>query len=292
MLYLEKWPIQKIENTDEKFPALLKQIPDSPKALYFRGNFLSENEKCFAIVGTRLTSDYGKEIAFSLANNLNQAGLVIVSGLAKGIDSWAAKGALESNGRTIAILGTGLDEPSFYPQENLTLAKKILENNGALISEYPAGTRGAKFTFPQRNRIIAGVSLGVLVVEAKIKSGALITTAFARQQKKKIFAVPGNIHSSNSKGCHLLIKQGAKLVESANDILKDLGLSPLASQQHPAANPEEKLILNALRQNALPIDKIIEITKLPAQAVSINLSIMEIENKVKNLGGNVYALLG
>jgi len=290
MLYLEKWPIQKIKNTDEKFPALLKQIPDSPEALYFRGNFLSKNEKCFAIVGTRLASDYGKEIAFSLANNLNQAGLVIVSGIAKGVDSWAAKGALESNGRTIAVLGTGLDEPSFYPQENLLLAKKILENNGTLISEYPAGTRGAKFTFPQRNRIIAGVSLGVVVVEAKIKSGALITAAFGRQQKKKIFAVPGNIHSSNSKGCHLLIKQGARLAESANDILKNLGLSPLVSQQHPAANPEEQLILNALRQNALPIDKIIEITKLPAQVVSINLSIMEVENKVKNLGGNTYAL--
>ena len=290
MLYLEKWPIQKIKNTDEKFPALLKQIPDSPEALYFRGNFLSKNEKCFAIVGTRLASDYGKEIAFSLANNLNQAGLVIVSGIAKGVDSWAAKGALESNGRTIAVLGTGLDEPSFYPQENLLLAKKILENNGTLISEYPAGTRGAKFTFPQRNRIIAGVSLGVVVVEAKIKSGALITAAFGRQQKKKIFAVPGNIHSSNSKGCHLLIKQGARLAESANDILKNLGLSPLVSQQHPAANPEEQLILNALQQNALPIDKIIEITKLPAQVVSINLSIMEVENKVKNLGGNTYAL--
>ena len=290
MLYLEKWPIQKIENTNEKFPASLKQISDSPKALYFRGNFLSKNEKYFAIVGTRLASDYGKEIAFSLANNLNQAGLVVVSGLAKGVDSWAAKGALENNGRTIAVLGTGLDEPSFYPQENLSLAGKVLENNGALISEYPAGARGAKFTFPQRNRIIAGISLGVVVIEAKVKSGALITAAFARQQKKKIFAVPGNIHSSNSKGCHLLIKQGAKLAESANDILKNLGISPLVSQQHPAANPEEQLILNALRQNALPIDKIIEITKLPAQVVSINLSIMEVENKVKNLGGNTYAL--
>jgi len=302
--FLAEFPIQSIELENPKYPASLKQILDPPKVLYFRGNFLTGNEKCFAIVGTRLASDYGKEIAFSIAKDLAKAVLTIVSGMARGIDSFSHQGALEAGKGspspigeglpfsipTIAVLGTGLDEASIYPQENLKLAKKILESGGALISEYPPGTKGAKFTFPQRNRIIAGISLGVLVVEAKIKSGALITAHFGRQQKKKIFAVPGPIHSRNSQGCHLLIKQGAKLVENANDILKELGLTQLVSQRPTAASQEEQLIFNALRQGAMSIDKIIEITKLSAQTTSVNLSMMEIENKVKNLGGNVYAL--
>ena len=295
MLYLENWPIQKIENTDQAYPALLKQISDYPKTLYFRGNFLTGNEKCLAMVGVRLASNYGKEIALGLAKDLSRAGLTIVSGLARGIDSWAHQGAVEANCPTIAVLGTGLDEQSFYPPENLKLAKTILEKNGCLISEYPQGTKGAHFTFPQRNRIISGLSLGVAVVEAKVKSGALLTADWAKQQKRKIFAVPGPVNSANSQGCHWLIKQGALLAENASDILTGLGLSANTLPNilaYQGQNNEEQQVINALKNGAMPIDGIIETTMLTSSAVSTALCSMEIEGKVKNLGGNIYALTG
>ncbi len=220
---------------DKGYPELLKKIPGPPRKLYFKGELLPK-ENCFAIVGTRLCSNYGKQMALEIGRELATAGLTIVSGLAVGIDTHAHLGAMErptynalfSNaGRTIAVLGTGLDEKSIYPQSNLKLAKRILQTKGCLISEYPPGTHGTKFTFPERNRIISGMSLGVLVVEAKLKSGALITANWAKRQGKKIFAVPGPVHSLNSKGCHYLIKKGAVLVEGARDILKELNLKSL-----------------------------------------------------------------
>ncbi len=296
--FLQDFPIQKITADNLAFPGQLKNISESPKELFFRGGLPKQSDKLFAIVGTRLCSDYGKEIAFSIAKDLSQAGLTIVSGMALGIDTFAHKGALEIYGvqttvnfcPTVAVLGTGLDEASIYPSENLKLARQILEKGGCLISEYPEGTRGANFTFPQRNRIIAAISLGVLVVEAKMKSGALITADYAKKYKRKIFAVPGNIHSQNSKGCHWLIKQGAKLAENANDILQELNLPELKARRKEFETPEQQLVFNALGQGALHIDKIIEKSQLPPQAVSGIISIMEMENKIKNLGANVYAI--
>lgn len=274
------------------YPDLLKKIPNAPPVLYVKGALL-KNEVCFAIVGTRRCSDYGKEVAFSISQNLASSGLTIVSGMARGIDTFAHQGALEARGRTIAVLGTGLDEKSIYPQENLKLAREILAKGGCLVSEYPEGTRATQFTFPKRNRLISGLSLGVLVVEAKFGSGALITADWARKQGRKIFAVPGQVHSLNSKGPHHLIKKGAKLVENANDILKELNLPSLTKTagQPAGKNEEEILILKALSEENFHIDKIIEKTKLSPQQVSAALSLMEIENKVKNLGGNVYALM-
>ena len=216
--------IKTINLEDKDYPLLLKNIINPPKTLYIKGEIL-RNEKCFAIVGTRRCSEYGKSIAFSIARDLSKAGFTIVSGMAIGIDTSAHKGSLEINKRTIAVLGTGIDEQSIYPQENLELSDEILKNNGCLISEYPAENRGSKFTFPERNRIISGLSLGVLVVEANFGSGALITARHAQEQKRKIFAIPGSINSINSRGCHDLIKKGAKLVENAYDILKELSLS-------------------------------------------------------------------
>lgn len=284
--------IKTVKVEDELYPKSLKKIPDAPKTLYFRGNLL-RSDTCFAIVGTRRCSDYGKEIAFSIARELSEAGLTIVSGMARGIDTFAHKGALEAGGKTIAVLGTGLDEKNIYPQENLGLTRKILEFGGCLISEYPPGTLGLKQNFPARNRVISGMSLGVLVVEAKFGSGALITANWARKQGKKIFAVPGSVHSSNSKGCHFLIKQGAKLVEKANDILKELNLPDLPIKKAKKGGDKiECLILEILKQGNLHIDTIIERTKLSSQQVSASLSLMEIEDKVRNLGGNVYALSG
>ncbi|MBZ9572572.1 DNA-processing protein DprA [Patescibacteria group bacterium] len=281
--------IKTIEISDELYPKLLRKISDPPKALYFRGELLKD-ETCFAIVGTRRCSDYGKEIAFSIARDLAEAGLTIVSGMARGIDSMAHKGAIEVQKRTIAVLGTGVDKKSIYPQENLILVKKILENEGCLISEYPPGTPGMKGYFPERNRIISGISLGVLVVEAKFGSGALITANWARKQGRKVFALPGSVHSSNSKGPHFLIKKGARLVENANDILKELNLAKVERKKIKGGSLEENLILEVLANGNLHIDKIIEKTELSSQVVSASLSLMEIEGKVKNLGSNVYAL--
>jgi len=282
--------IKTIDIKDGGYPKLLKEIEKGPKVLYYKGKLLFD-ENCFAVVGTRMCSSYGKQVALEIAGDLAETGLTIVSGLAPGIDSFAHRAAVERNKRTIAVLGTGLDEKSIYPQENLKLAKEILETGGALISEYPAGTRGTKFTFPQRNRIISGLSLGTLVIEAKQKSGALITAHYAFSQKRKVFAVPGQIYSSNSRGSHYLIKKGAKLVENANDVLKELNLPQKElSSFSEGENEEENLVLNVLKEGALDTDKIIEETKLSAAEVASALAILEIRGKVRNLGGNIYAL--
>lgn len=279
-----------IKIEDKDYPKLLKKISNPPKLLYLRRK-LFKNEFCFAIVGTRRCSDYGREIAFDIAKDLAQAGISVVSGMARGIDTMAHQGALKGKGRTIAVLGTGLDEKSIYPQQNLKLVKKILENDGCLISEYSPGTSGRKQNFPERNRIISGMSLGVLVIEAKFGSGALITAQWAQKQGRKIFALPGSIHSLNSKGPHSLIKKGAKLVENANDILEELKLAKIERKKIKGESLEENLILEVLEQGNLHIDKIIEKTKLSSQKVSASLSLMEIYGRVKNLGGNVYALM-
>ncbi len=285
--------IKKISIKDKNYPKILREIENAPRVLYYRGEIWPE-ENCFAIVGTRRCSEYGKQVALEIAGNLAGAGLTIISGLAPGIDTVVHQAVVELKKRTIAVLGTGLDEKSIYPKSNLKLTKKILETGGALISEYPAGTPGSKFTFPNRNRIISGLSLGVLVVEAKQKSGALITAEWAKKQNRKVFAVPGPIYSSNSRGPHYLIKQGAKLVESADDVLEELTSLKLRRfdlrKTITGANEEENLILEVLKGGALDIDRIIEKTKLSAAKVASTLAILEIKGKVRNLGGNIYAL--
>jgi len=283
--------IQSISIEDENYPKLLKKIQNPPKTLYFLGE-IKPQENCFAIVGTRKCTNYGKEVAYQISADLAEAGLTIVSGFAPGIDTMAHLATIERKKRTIAVLGTGLDEKSIYPKSNLKLVKKILEYGGALISEYPPGTPGAKYTFPQRNRIISGISLGILVIEARLKSGALITANYAFEQKRKVFAIPGPIFSQTSKGCHFLIKNGAKLVEGAKDILEELGISKLGirKKEMEGKTPEENLILEVLKEGALDIEKIIEKTKLPASKVASTISILEIEGKIKNLGGNIYAI--
>lgn len=283
--------IRKISIKDKAYPKLLKEIADPPQMLFVKGEIGLE-EKCFAIVGTRRCSGYGQEMAGQIAGDLASAGLTIISGMAQGIDAAAHWAALKAGKRTIAVLGTGLDEKSIYPQSNLKLAQKILETGGALISEYPPGTHGSAFTFPQRNRLIAGLSLGVLVVEGKTRSGSLITANWAKLQGRKIFAVPGPLTSLNSQGPHLLIKQGAKLVETANDILEELNLPQReARREARGETKEEELILKVLAKQALPIDKIIETTKLDPALVISTLTIMESRGVVKNLGGKTYALI-
>jgi len=282
--------IREISIEEKDYPKLLKKIKDPPKKLFYLGE-IRNKENCFAIVGTRRCSSYGKQIALEIAADLADSGLTIVSGFAKGIDTCAHQAVIERKKRTIVILGTGLNEKNIYPKSNLKLVNRVLETGGCLISEYPPGTHGSEFTFPQRNRLISGMSLGILVVEAKRKSGALITANSAFSQKRKVFAIPGSIYSSNSKGTHYLIKKGAKLVENVNDILKELNL-PLTGKvkELEGGNREENLILETLKEESLHIDKIIEKTKLQASSVASTLAILEIKNKVKNLGGSVYSI--
>jgi len=283
--------IRKISISDKNYPKLLRKISDPPKILYFRGE-IKPDELCFGIVGTRRNSSYGKQVALEVAKDLVESGLTIVSGLAPGIDTFAHQACVERQERTIAILGTGLDPKSIYPQSNLDLSKRIIETGGCLISEYPPGTPGSKFSFPRRNRIIAGLSMGILVVEAKEKSGSLITADYAFKEKRKVFAVPGQIYSSNSKGPHKLINKGAKLIEDARDILKELNLPQLSiiGSFAEGKTDEEKIILEVLKEGALYIDKIIEGTKLSASLVSKTLALMEVSGRVKNLGGNIFAV--
>ena len=275
---------------DKEYPNRLKHIPDPPKVLYYKGDIKAE-EPCFAVVGTRVPSSYGKQVTLEFSGKLAASKITIVSGLAPGIDTVAHTAAVEQGGRTIAVLGTGIDEESMYPRENIALARKIVAAGGLLLSEYPPGTPGSRFSFPRRNRIISGISLGVLVTEAKEKSGSLITANYAFSHNRKVFAIPGSIYVSNTQGPHLLIKRGAQLVDNAYDILQELGLSVSTESREPTEgnSQEETLILKALAEELLHLDKIIEKTKLGAATVARTLTVLEVQQKVRNLGNNIYA---
>lgn len=218
MKYMEKNDIDIIHICEENYPQLLKQIYDAPISLYIKGNKNILNGKNIGIVGCRDCTDYGKKAAKYFAYNLSKNNWNIVSGLAKGVDSYAHWGSIgaENEYKTIAVLGNGLDV--IYPKENIELANKIIKSGGAIISEYPCGTKPDKMNFPARNRIISGISRGIIVVEAKAKSGTLITVDFALEQGRDVFVVPGNINSINSVGTNDLIKQGAKMVTSYEEI--------------------------------------------------------------------------
>jgi DNA processing protein len=284
--------IKIVKITDPEYPKSLKKIKDAPKALYCRGVLPKDNEQCFAVVGTRHPSAYGQQAALQISQDLINHNITIVSGLAPGIDTFSHKAAVEMKKRTIAVLGSGIDEKTIYPRTNLLLSRKIVEYGGCLISELPEGTNGTRFTFPNRNRIISGLSSGVLVVEAKEKSGSLITANYARKQNKKLFAVPGPIYSLNSWGPNELIKTGAKLAVTAKDILEELEIKQLQLARHEidTDNEEERLILDILKNGAADIDKIIEKTKLKASLVASTLALMEVSDKVRNLGSNTYSL--
>jgi len=283
--------IKKIGIENKNYPEILRQIKNPPKVIYFKGE-IKPKELAVAIVGTRRCSPYGKQVALEIAGGLAEAGLTIVSGLAPGVDTFSHKAAVERKKRTIAVLGTGIDEKSIYPRENVGLAKKIVELGGCVISEYPPGTQGTNFTFPQRNRIISGLSQAVAVIEAKEKSGSLITANYAIKQGKKLFAVPGPIHSLNSRGTHLLIKKGAKLLDNFTDILQELDLfdfSARTKNELLAGTPEEIMILETLKEGSLYIDNIIEKTRLNAAKAASAITTLEVNGKIRNLGGNVYA---
>lgn len=286
-----------IGKKDKSYPKLLTEIPDPPEKLWVRGEIKKEDEKAIAVVGARRATNYGREVTEELVGALVAASLTIVSGMARGIDSVAHKAALEAGGRTIAVLGSGID--IIYPPENKKLYEEIT-TNGAVISEFEPGTLPNAWNFPRRNRIIAGLALGVLVCEAAEKSGSLITAGYAGEFGREVFAVPGSIYSKMSAGTAALIKDGAKLAYSAKDILDELGL-PVSGgfEEIPESLPrkvtpdtgELKVILELLQDEPKHIDEIIKESGLSASRVSSLLSMAEISGVVKHMGAGLYALL-
>ena len=288
-----QYPIEEIKLTNKKYPKLLKQIASPPKQLYCRGNINLFITFCFGIVGTRKLTSYGKEATEMIVNGLSGNNITIVSGLAFGIDAVAHKIAMDNSLPTIAVLGTGVDDKSIYPNTNLPVAQRILKENGLIVSEYPPKTDGFKSNFPARNRIISGLSKGVLVVEAPEKSGALITTKFATEQNRDVFAVPGNIFSANSKGPHMLIQRGAKPVFSAQDILgayyQNLEFNLEPKNNISTKDPIQKKILDILDEKGkLTTDEIIRESQLETPQILGALSMLEIKGSIKNLGNGQY----
>jgi len=293
MQKLAKENIGIITILDEEYPKLLKEIYDPPYIMYIKGQLKPEDEFAIGVVGTRKLTTYGQQVATKISRELAQAGLTIVSGLAHGIDTLAHLAALENKTRTIAVVGSSIDRSSIFPPQNKSLAEKIAQN-GAVLSEYPPGCPALKHHFVARNRIISGLTLGSLIVEAPQKSGALITANHAVSQNREVFAIPGSIFSDSSAGPNSLIKMGAKLVASAEDILEELNLKNLATniqvRQIVADTPEEEIILNFLSHDPQPVDKIVQETKMDTSIVNATLSLMEMKGKVKNLGGMQYVL--
>ncbi len=288
---MQKFQTITLQYGDKQYPELLRQIHDFPKTLYCRGNLSLLTKTCFAVVGTRKLTSYGKEVAQNIVRGLVQSGFVIVSGLALGIDTIAHQTTLDAGGKTIAVLGTPADQ--IYPPENSKLAQSILDNEGLIISEYPSGYPGLRVNFALRDRLISGLSKGVLVVEAPEKSGALITARCALDQNRDVFAVPGNIFSTNSFGPNSLIKNGAKVVTSAQDILDEYGSNLKLFEEEKIAistkDPVQKIILAILDNNGTVfIDDIIRESKKETSKIIAAISILEIKGLIKNTGNGKY----
>ena len=274
---------------DPDYPSLLQEIPDPPPLLYVRGTLEPEDAWAVAVVGTRRASVYGKEVTRRLVTELARSGITVVSGLARGIDGVAHRAALEAGGRTIAVLGCGVDR--VYPPEHRSLARRIVEQ-GALISEYPLGTPPEARNFPPRNRIISGLSLGVLITEAGQGSGALITADYAAEQGRDVFAVPGSILAAGSAGTNRLIQEGAKLVMESADVLRELNLTMVAEQaQAREVLPEtetEAAILAHLGTEPVHVDDLGRMVGLPIAEVTSALTLMELKGMVRQVGGMKY----
>lgn len=285
--------IQVLKITDKEYPELLKKIHDPPDVLYSRGDTGFLNSKCIAVVGTRTATAYGREVARRLSHDLSKCGFTIVSGLASGIDTEAHKGALAAGGATIAVFGCGID--MVLPRENTELAEEI-EKKGVLVSEYEPGMLAAKWTFPRRNRIISGLSVGVVMVEGHWDSGAMITAKLALDEGREVFAVPGKVDIDQTKGPHWLIKQGAKLVENVDDILEEFNMQLTSGEKESKAadysqlSIEEGKIVSCLTKEPRHIDEISAQSKLSSQEALGMLSILEIKGLVKQLPGKYFII--
>jgi DNA processing protein len=276
---------------DSDYPSLLAQAPYPPPLLYVRGALDSADDWALAIVGTRSPTSYGKEVTHRLATDLASSGITIVSGLALGIDSIAHRAAVEAGGRTIAVLGCGVDIP--YPVRNWQLAERII-TQGALVSEFPLGTKPAPTNFPPRNRIISGLALGTLVTEAGSKSGALITVDFALEQGRDVFAVPGPIFSKTSLGANQLIRHGAGLVTKTADVLEALNLGVALAQQEVRAelpdDPTEAALLALISYEPQHADVLGRAARMPAPEVAATLAMLELKGYIRQVGNMEYVL--
>jgi DNA processing protein len=276
-----------------RYPRYLREVPNPPPLLFCQGELRESDQWAVAVVGTRRLTAYGKQVTHELVSGLVRSNVTIISGLAKGIDSVAHQVAVEMGGRTIAVLGSGLD--NIYPAQNRRLADRILDGHGAIISEYALGVRPEAKNFPPRNRIISGLSLGVIVIEAGSRSGALITANFALEQNREVFAVPGNINSPASKGTNRLIQQGAKPVLDVEDILEELNLTmvleQVAVQRVVPDSAEEALLLNHLSHQPVHVDFLSRECGLPSAMVSSTLTLMELKGMVQQVGGMNYVLI-
>lgn len=277
---------------DPDYPRLLRQIPHPPPVLYIKGNLTYEDEWALAVVGTRRATAYGREVTRAFVADLVRNRITIVSGLARGIDAEAHRTALENGGRTIAVMGSGID--IIYPPEHDKLARGILER-GALVTEYPVGTKPDAVNFPPRNRIISGLSLGVLLVEGDETSGAIITTDFALEHDREVFAVPGNIFRRESRGPNKLIRESrAKSVMRVQDILEELNLTMVAEQAEARAvapdNETEAALMRFLSSEPIHVDELRQQTGLPIAQVSSTLALMELKGLVRQSGGMNYTL--
>ncbi|MHB8972162.1 MAG: DNA-processing protein DprA [Pirellulaceae bacterium] len=287
-----------LTEADARYPVLLHEIPDPPGVLFRRGDWRPSDQLALAIVGTRHATRYGLRQAERLAAGLARAGLTIVSGLARGIDAAAHRGALGAGGRTIAVLGSGVLR--VYPPEHEELAEAI-RRQGAVLSELPPLQQPMSGTFPQRNRLITGLCLGVLVIEAAQRSGALISVTHANEQGREVFAVPGPADSRTSRGCHRLIRDGAKLVENVEDVLEELGplFEPLCRDdgqtlRHPAElqlNQQERQVLDTIATEPTDLDQIVRTSGLPAQRVLATICVLEIRHLIRRSGGNCVVRL-
>lgn len=291
---LQKENINLVLADEAKYPELLRETYSPPFFLYYRGNLEFLNKNLLAIVGTRSFSIYGKQVTLELSEKILQRGLKIVSGLALGIDTLAHSTSVKMLIPTFGVLGSGLDDRSIYPRSNFNLAKEIIKQNGALLSEYPIGTTPFKNHFPARNRIIAGLSRGTLVIEAGEKSGALITAKFALDQNREVFAVPGPINHPNSFGTNSLIKRGAKAVTCVQDILEELNLETTEqydkAEKNLPASEEELQLLKYLSKQPRHINELSSICQVDISALNSLLMTLEIKGKVKNIGNMNYIL--
>jgi len=273
------------------YPPLLREIPSPPALLYVKGELIEKDKSAaVGIVGTRRVTPYGRQITERLAGDLAALGVTIVSGLALGIDAVAHESALDAGGRTVAVLGTGIDR--VYPERHIRLAERISES-GALVTEFPPGTGPAGENFPRRNRIISGLSLGTVVTEAPLKSGALITASFALDQGREVMAVPGDVFSFGSAGCNALLREGATLVRGADDVLEALNFAaavqlPLDFEPVPAPEGDESRIAVLLSAKPLHLDDVARTTGLSAGDVAALLTVMELKGLARDVGGGNY----
>jgi len=276
---------------DGGYPRLLRQIDDPPPVLYVKGELLPEDEWAVAVVGTRAATAYGRQVTTTIAQGLARNGVTVVSGLARGIDSAAHQAALEAGGRTIGVLGCGLN--IIYPPENRRLAARIVQQ-GALVSEYPLDTPPERGNFPPRNRIISGLSLGAVIVEAGRRSGALITADYALEQGREVFAVPGNIFRPASQGTNRLIQEGATPVLGVEDVLEALNLHMVSYHQAVRTaipeNETESQLLNHLSADPVHVDELGQQLGLPISEVTSTLALMELKGMVRQVGGMHYVL--